>query len=126
MNEVERILYLNCRIVTRRPNWLEKENAGVLSPAFVKQLRKLQALAALRVLHFAVIPAVGEIDDQADNKPDNEPRPVDPAQLVHHVAVKADTQEGNDGHPRSTERPGLLGIGIAQDHHRDADDDKRQ
>jgi len=43
MNEVERILYLNCRIVTRRPNWLEKENAGVLSPASVKQLRKLQA-----------------------------------------------------------------------------------
>src|SRR5258706_11391878 len=62
----------------------------------------------------AVMPAVCEIDDEPYDEPDQEPRPVDPTQLVHHVAVESDTQNRNGGHKRRAERPGVSRIGLAK------------
>ena len=44
--------------------------------------------------------------------------PVDPAQLVHHVAVEDDAQDRNQRHPGRPKRPGLAGIGLPQHHDR--------
>src|SRR5882757_2591179 len=69
-----------------------------------------------RAAHTAVITAVGEIDDQANRQPDDQARPVDPAKLVHHVAIENDAENWHQGNPGRAERPRLLGIGATQDH----------
>src|ERR1700687_5052477 len=66
--------------------------------------------------YAAVITVVGEVDDQSDDQPDNQARPVDPAQLVHHIAIKEDAENRHQRNPRRAKRPGLLWIGAAQDH----------
>ena len=52
--------------------------------------------------------AVGEIHHQPDNQPDNQSRPVDPSQFVHHVSVRDDAQNRHQRNPRRAERPRLL------------------
>src|SRR6267378_2012156 len=69
-----------------------------------------------RAAHTAVITAIGEINDQANRQPNDQARPVDPAKLVHHVAIENDAENRYQRNPRRTERPRLLGIGAAQDH----------
>src|SRR5580704_19025625 len=44
-------------------------------------------LSSLQSLHPAVLLAVCEINHQPDHQPDDQSRPIDPTQFVHHVAV---------------------------------------
>src|SRR5437870_3584918 len=60
--------------------------------------------ALAHALETAVMPAVAEVDNQSDHQPHDQPHPIDPPQLVHHVAVEADAQHGHDRHPRRAER----------------------
>ena len=47
----------------------------------------------LQLLYTAVMAAVGEVNHQADDQPDDQAGPVHPAELVHHVAVEEDARE---------------------------------
>src|SRR5579862_9138257 len=72
----------------------------------------------------AVFLAIGEINHQANHQPDNQARPIDPSEFVHHVSIEQDTQNGYDGDPGSTEGTGLRRIRVAQHHYGDTDDDE--
>ena len=66
-----------------------------------------------------MVPAIGEVDDQADDEPDDQARPVPNSQLEHHVAVHENAEHGNERNPRRTERPGLawiLPVGLRSTH----------
>src|SRR5690349_24322091 len=71
-------------------------------------------LAQLRIADPAVMPSVGEIDDQSDNQPDDQARPVDPAQFVHHVAVENDPEHRHQRHQWRPEGAWLIGVGVAK------------
>src|SRR6185437_4517563 len=60
--------------------------------------------------YAAVMTAVGEIHNQSDNEPADQSSPIDPSELVHHVAIKNNSQRGNNRHPWSAKRTGLLRI----------------
>src|SRR6266704_5898656 len=79
-----------------------------------------EVLPWLRVADPAVITAVSEINHQADHQPDDEPGPVHPPELVHHVAVEQDSKNWYDRHPWCTEGARLIGVGVAQNHDGDA------
>ena len=87
---------------------------------------KLRRPGGRHVLQSAVFTAVGEIDNQADNKPNDKPRPINPSELVHHVAVEEDSQKRHKRTQWRAERPRLSGIGSAQHHDGDANDDESQ
>src|SRR5271157_2541210 len=74
------------------------------------------------VLHSAVVPSVPEVDHQPNQQPDNQTRPIYPPQFVHHIAVEQDAHDRDKGYPGRAERSRLPGIGLAQDHDRDAHD----
>src|SRR5438105_6256095 len=76
----------------------------------------------LERLDLAVMAPIGEVNHQADKQPNNQPSPVHPAQLVHHVAVGNDAENRYQWHPGSPKRPGLIGISAAQHHHGNGDD----
>src|SRR5579863_7226213 len=44
-------------------------------------------------LYPAVFLAVQEIYEQPDHEPDNQTSPIDPTQVVHHVAIRNYTQD---------------------------------
>src|SRR6516225_5840092 len=62
---------------------------------------------SFHVLYPAVVAPVCEVHHQTDDQPDNESRPVYPAQLVHHVAIEDYAHDGHEGHPRRAERTRL-------------------
>jgi hypothetical protein len=44
--------------------------------------------APIVLLNAAVMSAVTKINHQPDNQPDNQSRPIDPTEFVHHVTVE--------------------------------------
>src|SRR5690348_5592711 len=72
------------------------------------------------------MPAVREIDDQPDDKPDNQAIPVQRAKLIHHIAIEDNSEYGNDWNPGRAEGPRLAWICSTEHHNRDADDDECQ
>src|SRR5579864_1646889 len=77
-------------------------------------------------LHAAVIAAIREIDHQADGEPNDQPRPVDPAEFVHHVAVKDDAHNRDKRHLWGAKWTRLIGIRAAENQDGDADDYESQ
>src|SRR5437899_13016302 len=73
-----------------------------------------------------MLSTISEINHQTDDQPGDQPRPVDPPQLVHHIAVYHDSEDRHHGHPGRAERTRLAGIDTAQHKDRYAHDDKRQ
>jgi len=78
------------------------------------------------LLYAAIVAAIEEVHKQADHQPDNQARPVDPTQFVHHVTVEQHTHDRYQGHPRRAKRSGLSRIRLAKDQDRDTDDYERQ
>src|SRR4051812_32333040 len=70
--------------------------------------------------------AVGKVDNKSYRQPDDQARPIYPAELVHHVAIEHDTQDGHHWNPRRTEGSWLARIGAPQCHHRDADNNESE
>src|SRR5208337_5599038 len=87
---------------------------------------RLWRVARGQRLHPAVFLAVSEVHEQSDYQPDNQAGPVDPSQLVHHVAVGDHAEDRHERYPRRPEGPRLAGIGAPQHHHRNRHDHKRQ
>src|SRR3984893_17625664 len=70
----------------------------------------------------AMMPTIGEVDHHADEQPGDESRPVDPAELIHHITIEQNAESRNQRHPGRTEGPRLPRIGLAQDEHGSAHD----
>ena len=79
-----------------------------------------------RRLHPAVFPAVREIHHHPDNQPDYQSRPVDPAEFVHHVAVKKDAHHRHKRHPGCAEGTRLARVRVAQGHDGNANNHEGQ
>ena len=69
------------------------------------------------ILDATVVPTVTKVNEQADNQPYDQPRPIDPAQLQHHVAVEEYPQDRHERHQRRVEGARLARVGLAQDNH---------
>src|SRR5439155_1831341 len=65
-------------------------------------------------LYMAMVTTVSEVDHQADGQPDDESCPVDPSQLVHHVAVGENSYNRHKCHPGHAECPSLSWVGPPQ------------
>src|SRR5438094_8137021 len=95
-------------------------------------LPHLKRLGLRQVAYPAVLCAVSEINNESNDEPDDQSRPVDPSELVHHVAVKEHTEKWNNRQPSSHEnsrcakRAGLFGTFAAQHRYAHADDPERQ
>jgi hypothetical protein len=61
-----------------------------------------------------MVSTVSEIDYQADQQPNNEPGPIHPAKLVHHVSIKQDAKDWHYRDPRGPEWARLFRIFVAQ------------
>src|SRR3954468_14642960 len=70
--------------------------------------------------------AVDKVDNKSYRQPDDQARPIYPAEFVHHVAIEDDTQDGNHRNPGGAEGSWLARIGAPQCHHRDADNDESE
>src|SRR5437868_1294251 len=57
-----------------------------------------------RLLHAAVLAAVSKVNNQAYGEPDDQTRPIYPAQFVHHVAIEDDAQNRHHWDPGGTKR----------------------
>src|ERR1700683_3873711 len=86
---------------------------------------KLQR-APVVLLNPAVMSAVTKINHQPDNQPDNQSRPIDPAEFVHHVTVENNPKYRNQRNPRRTKWTQLHRIRFAQNNDRYANDDERE
>src|ERR1700687_4823510 len=86
--------------------------------------RKRRDLSSSGVADFAVVPAITEINQQSNDQPGNQASPIDPSELVHHVAVADDSQDRHEREPGRTEGSRLPWIGAPNNHHRDAHDAK--
>src|SRR5262249_37710838 len=71
-------------------------------------------VAAQFLAERAVILAVGEIDDQADEQPADQPQPVAAGQRHHEHEAEQDTQGRDDRHQRTPER--AVGGGVRLPH----------
>ena len=58
----------------------------------------------------AVVPAVTEVHDEANHQPHDQPQPVNPPQLVHHVSVEANAQNWHQRHPWGPKWPRMSGV----------------
>src|ERR1700722_9704817 len=88
-------------------------------------IQKLER-AAVVLLNPAVMSAIAEVNHQANSEPDDQPRPVNPPELVHHIAIEKDAQHWNKRNPRRAERTRLFRIRFAQHHDRYTNNDERE
>ena len=68
-------------------------------------------LAGRPFVKFRVVPAVGEVDNQADSQPNDEPHPRRPRQRIHQVAARKypqDRDHRDQGGPERSSQTGLL------------------
>ena len=70
--------------------------------------------------------AVGEVDDQTDDHPNDEPRPRVGGQSIHQIAAKDHAQRRNQPECWCAERPVNLWIGESQHEHAGADNGERE
>src|ERR1039458_5358342 len=78
--------------------------------------KSAQSAPGIVFRQVAMVPAVTEVHDEADDQPHDQAQPVDPPQLVHHVGVEADAEKRNQWHPWGPKRPGLARVCLAEDH----------
>src|SRR5512142_284259 len=78
------------------------------------------------MLHAAVMTAVGKVHNKTDYQPDDQTRPVQPAQFVHHVTADHDAEDWHDWNPRRAEWAMLRGITFPQNHDCYTHDHERQ
>src|SRR5919106_458820 len=74
----------------------------------------------------AVRAAVGEVYDQPDHHPDDEPHPGVGGETHHHVAADPDAENRNERNERCPERPWPIGLLDPQVPHAGTDDDERE
>ena len=67
---------------------------------------------------------VSEVDAEPDGEPDKEPQPVLQTETEHESHVKEDSENGNQRHEWSAERPRQVRMGLA--HHENADADENE
>src|SRR5262245_29461850 len=66
-------------------------------------------------LHFAVSAAVAEVDDQADEEPDDQPQPVRPTKAIDHRTADEDARRRNERDRRYLECARQVRTAAAQD-----------
>ena len=110
----------------RKPNDNPKTERNATRSREVCQLPKLQShqlhRRAVVSLYAAVVTAVSEIDHQPDAEPNDQPRPVDPPEVVHHITVKEDSENrhnrpalaGSRQNGRRLTQPGLRDLTIRE------------
>src|SRR5882762_3745825 len=103
MCERERILYPKSGVVTsagaskgRVPGKITQHSLNFVDDDCEFRRCRANPLLLRRFLHLAVITAVREVNDEANHEPDDEARPVDPSELVHHVPIEGDSKDRND------------------------------
>src|SRR4051812_8544280 len=77
---------------------------------------------AFRAGEFRVRFAVREIHNQAEHHPYDEPLPRGAGKAVHHVPANQDSENGDKGNERRTERTSEIGLAIAEHDDAGADD----
>src|SRR5262249_32171037 len=76
------------------------------------------------VTDLAVLHAVGEVDDHADDEPHDQAHPGDAVQAGHESQRDDDTENGNHGNQRRAKWPLEIRPARAKDHYGRADDDE--
>src|SRR5690349_7024877 len=74
----------------------------------------------------AVVPAVREVEREADDQPDEQPQPVRPAEAVDHRAADGDAQNRHDRQRRDDEAPLHVRPSPTHDPDADAHEDERE
>src|SRR4051812_35617546 len=81
---------------------------------------------AFRAGEFRVRFAVGEIHDQAEHHPYDQPLPGGAGKAVHHVPADQDSENRDEGNERRPERTSEIGLTVAEHDHAGADDHERE
>ena len=110
-----------------RPSWggllLVFGTVGWAVQALLREARLGDRVGEMPGLaHHAVLAPVGEVDDEADQQPDQEPQPVVRRQREHEHQAGEDAQDRDDRDPRAAEGPVGVGVLLAHDEHGRADD----
>src|SRR5664280_3391011 len=73
------------------------------------RMERKSELANCRVVfrQAALMPAVTEVHNEANDQPHDQARPLDPPELVHHVSVEGDAANRNQRHTWGPKRPPL-------------------
>src|SRR3954470_24555256 len=81
---------------------------------------------AFRAGELRVRSAVGEVHDQTEHHPYDEPLPGRARETVHHVPADENSQNRDERNERRPERTSQVGLTIAENDDARADDDERQ
>src|SRR5437868_4534061 len=102
---------LNQALLLVRPRYVRAAGA-VLRELFLELHR-----------HDAVLPAIEEVDAEAERHPDEEAEPVRGGEREHQHQATEDAHDRNERHPGAAERPLGVRVLLPHDENGQADDD---
>src|ERR1039458_2422204 len=100
---------------------------SVMSPAFCQVFMETPVFIMwLRtgLGEFGAVAAIEEVDEKADDQPDDEAVPGNDGQSGHEQETEDDAESGNDGPEGNNETASASRIAITQDDDADGDEDE--
>src|ERR1035441_10932789 len=97
---------------------------SVMRRAFCQVFTEPPLLCRPGLGKLGAVTAIEEVDEQADDQPDEEAIPGDDGQAGHEQEAKDDAERGNDGPAGNDETTAAVGIAEAEDDDSDGDEDK--
>src|SRR5215210_6378001 len=111
-------------IATERPARSSCARRSIDSRRCCGTLRR--SSTAFRAGQLRMLPAVQEVDREAEDHPDDEPLPCCTGQTRHHVAANQDSENRNEWYERRPEGSGQVRRFVAQNDDAGADDHERE